>query len=110
MKPILLLSLLCLAACEPWGMSYTPKLSAPAKDGAKFSADLDFCRNDMVRRFKIAEKNHENDVAPRMGLLGYMYATSSADPNDDFYKSQEQVIDECMTQKGYDVIKQNHCC
>lgn len=99
---------LVTAACQPWGMSYTPKLAEPASSNAKFESDLQFCRNDMIRRMDEAEARHAND-APLAGVFGAAGAAAdyaSGDKNDDFYKSQSQVIDECMAARGYKVAGQ----
>lgn len=100
-----LLILLVLSGCAPWGMSHEPKLATSPKDLVKYESDLKFCREDMLRRFKVAEAAHKDDkLTPALGLVGYVIAQSNAAPDDDYYKSQGQVIDECIAKRGYAVI------
>lgn len=97
-----LLFVLLLSACQPWGMNHTPSLSVAPRDQSRFASDLDFCRHDMLRRMKVAEEKHKEDVV-LFGPAQLAIQAAADKTGDDYYKSQSTIIDECMTSKGYKI-------
>lgn len=71
-----------LSGCAHYA-DYQPKLASQPKDMARYEADRKFCLDDAMRR------------------------RNSADPlvNADAYKFPREMVDECMTSKGYNVVK-----
>lgn len=84
-----LVFLLLISACAiPHYADYQPKLGTQPKNLAKYESDRKFCLDDAVKR--------KNKSDPLM--------------DSDAWKTPKQMTDECMSSKGYDVIKQSHCC
>lgn len=77
-----LLFLLMLIGCVPHYADYQPTLNKQPKDLVKYDLDRKFCLADANSR-----KNN------------------STWGQDDFTKFPREMVDECMTKKGYDVVK-----
>lgn len=105
MKPYLVLFLL-LSGC----MSvYEPKLSSPALDHDRYTADLDLCRQETHDRIINAGYSPEgvakSSIIGGFGLIGAVGIATTSDNNDDYNKTGFTMIDECMSKKGYNVVR-----
>lgn len=103
-------ALLALGGCAT-GV-YVPKLSEPALNHSAFEKDVAECNAEQKRRHEIASKAHAgtNALPAFFGLAGaaasYTIESSKSNPEDDYYKTPGQIIDECMTARGYKVTAQ----
>lgn len=78
--------LLTLASCQPIE-NYNPQLAEQPHDVVKYQADKKFCTSEALQR---KEKSRLTD--------------------GDLTKTPREMIDECMSTRGYKVVKVWHCC
>lgn len=85
--------------------TYVPTVSNPPKDQATLDADIATCEKEKEKRMENASNNHQGDnaIMAGFGLLGAAVVNSKHNPNDDYFKSPKQMIDECMAEKGYKI-------
>lgn len=97
----ILTTLLLLTGCA----HYVPSVSNSPKNQLTLSADIAACEKDKEKRMAEAFKNHKSDAALMggFGLAGAAIVHSNKDPEDDYFKTPKQMIDECMTAKGYKI-------
>lgn len=102
------LILFLLTACGRVGYDYEPKLSSTPKDKLAYEADRKSCIKEATLRINSASEAHKNDeLIPFFGMVGYSIAKSNSSPSDDYWRSPSNIVDECLSQKGYAVIISN---
>ena len=101
-----------LAGCA---LVYEPNLSEKPVNKEKYSSDLSNCRveaRDRAYNAAMYDGGDNDKIAATgagFGLIGALASTavmSHPDPKQtpDYYKSQPQMIDECMSERGYKII------
>lgn len=87
---------------------YTPSLAEPVSNKAQFEKDVQECNAEQERRHEISAQEHsgDNTLMAATGLLGSAVVMSKSDTNDDYYKTPGEIIDECMTARGYKIAGQ----
>lgn len=87
--------------------SYHPQMSKPVTNQVKYESDRQEClQQAKSRQFKAIDENQGKTLAiGTFGLVGY--AMVSAGQEDDYSKAPTTMVDECMTLKGYPVVKKN---
>lgn len=93
-----ILLILFLTGCA---VMHEPDLIEPPKDPEKYQSDLKFCKDEATKRFRAAQDNHSSLGADMFGLAGAIATQPKYDPNDDYFKNNSQMTDECMSAKGY---------
>lgn len=106
MRKYLIMGCLLLAGCGRVTKDYQPQLSEMPKDAVQYEIDRKFCISDAGLRIERSGENHQDDerAIAGLGVIGYAIASANADPNDDYFKTPGQIVDECMTAKGYKVV------
>lgn len=106
-KCLLLVLLAALSGCARFTWDYQPQLATVPKNTVKYEKDRQACFAE-IRKIRNENKNRtwlRNSVAGAgLGLIGYA-AVESADPTNP--KSPAEMTDDCMIEKGYDVVKTN---
>lgn len=89
--------------------SYEPRLSAPVKDTEAYANDLALCKEEAKRRQLNAAYSPEGlakgTVIGGFGLAGSGIVSMTSRDNDDYHKAPTTMVDECMSTKGYAVVK-----
>lgn len=106
-KAISVLVLVALSGCTEM---YDPVLASRPKDMAKYDLDRRACVTEAHARGQAAADNNTGKrmITGGFGLLGGLAVIAASDPNDDYVKSSLTMVDECLAQKGYDIIKTEH--
>ena len=69
-------------------------------EGDNYKSDAEDCRTQV--------KNRDTSKQTAFGmfsLIGYAVASATVEKSDDMWKSDKELFNDCMTKKGYSVIK-----
>lgn len=107
MRKILLIgALLTVSACNKPLSEYEPSVTADSKNRPSYGQDLAICKVEAEERLQAALRGERARTAGAFGAIGAVIASETANQDDDFNKTTPQMVDECMTAKGYKVIPQ----
>lgn len=103
----LLIILVVLSGCARFNWNYQPQLATQPKNAEKYEKDRQDCFAEL-RKIRSAEKQRtrtRNGIAGAgLGMIG-ITIVESQDPTHP--RTPAQMTDECMADKGYDVVKAN---
>ncbi len=108
-----LLFIITLPGCADMS-SYHPQLSEQPKNAAKYESDRMICVAQSRERQKKAVSDYQSSgrwlMSGAFGLAGGAVDKATASSDADYNKTPMQMADECMSAKGYKVVKVEHCC
>lgn len=103
----LLMVLLALSGCVG---KYHPELVTPAEDADKYEADRRQCVYAAQKLTHEADTKYRarNMLGVGFGAIGILAGRSIQPTEEKYAKSSRQMVDECMTERGYDLVKVDH--
>lgn len=101
MKKFILIACCIISACAV-NDDYQPSLAAHPRDEVKYETDRKYCIEESRQLMSAAEQAHKDDkLIPALGLLGYGIGKANASPDDPYWKTPTQLVNECLTAHGY---------
>lgn len=103
MKKLILILSLLVAGC---GFTHEPRLAKAPENQVLYQKDLKECRNRAFNRMSEIS-SHDKDcqrMSSGFGLLGAALACGGKDQHPEAHKNMMILTDECVAEKGYEVI------